>query len=85
VLLEHARARTTGYVASEAANIQPNIALTANDAGVIKIYAGPGYARTITCAVTLTIFIGLFAPHLTREVVAEAMHVSPLPEQMLGL
>ncbi|HEY8888499.1 MAG TPA: HTH-type transcriptional regulator CysB [Gallionella sp.] len=102
--------------AFEAVGIQPNIALTAIDADVIKTYvelglgigilakmafiperdkhlrmldAGhlikPSTTRIALCkneylrGYTYD-FIELFAPHLTREVVAKAMHVSPLPE-----
>ncbi|MDE2310518.1 MAG: HTH-type transcriptional regulator CysB [Betaproteobacteria bacterium] len=102
--------------AFEAANIQPNIALTAIDADVIKTYVELGLGIGIlakmafiperdkhlrmmdaghlfkpsTTRVALRKneylrgytydFIELFAPHLTREVVAKAMHV-PLPEK----
>ncbi|MBI5435562.1 MAG: HTH-type transcriptional regulator CysB [Nitrosomonadales bacterium] len=102
--------------AFEAANIQPNIALTAIDADVIKTYVELGLGIGIlakmafiperdkhlrmmdaghlfkpsTTRVALRKneylrgytydFIELFAPHLTREVVAKAMHVLPLPE-----
>jgi LysR family cys regulon transcriptional activator len=102
--------------AFKAANIQPNIALTAIDADVIKTYVELGlgigilakmafiperdkqlrmvdaghlfkpsttriairkneYLRGYTCD-----FIELFAPHLTRTVVADAMHISPQSE-----
>ena len=100
--------------AFEAANIQPNIALTAIDADVIKTYVELGLGIGILAKMafiperdkhlrmidaghlfkpsTTRIairkneylrgytydFIELFAPHLTREVVAKAMHVSPL-------
>jgi LysR family cys regulon transcriptional activator len=96
-----------------AANIQPNIALTAIDADVIKTYVELGLgvgilakmayipdrdkhlsmmdARHLFKPSTTRIairqneylrgytydFIELFAPHLTRAVVAKAMHVSP--------
>ena len=99
--------------AFEAANIQPNIALTAIDADVIKTYVELGLGIGILAKMafipdrdkhlrmmdaghlfkpsTTRIairkneylrgytydFIELFAPHLTREVVAKAMHVSP--------
>jgi LysR family cys regulon transcriptional activator len=99
--------------AFEAANIQPNIALTAIDADVIKTYVELGLGIGIlakmayiperdkrlamieadhlfkpsTTRIALRKneylrgytydFIELFAPHLTREVVAKAMHVSP--------
>ena len=102
--------------AFEAANIQPNIALTAIDADVIKTYVELGLGIGILAKMafiperdkhlrmvdagdlfkpsTTRIairkneymrgytydFIELFAPHLTREVVAKAMHASPLPE-----
>ena len=102
--------------AFEAANIQPNIALTAIDADVIKTYVELGLGIGILAKMafiperdkhlrmmdaghlfkpsTTRIairkneylrgytydFIELFAPHLTREVVAKAMHVSPLAE-----
>ena len=102
--------------AFEAANIQPNIALTAIDADVIKTYVELGLGIGILAKMafiperdkhlrmmdaghlfkpnTTRIairkneylrgytydFIELFAPHLTREVVAKAMHVSPLTE-----
>ena len=107
--------------AFEASNIQPNIALTAIDADVIKTYVELGLGIGILAKMafiperdkhlrmmdaghlfkpsTTRIairkneylrgytydFIELFAPHLTREVVAKAMHVSsevknqPLP------
>ena len=97
--------------AFEAANIQPNIALTAIDADVIKTYVELGLGIGIlakmsfiperdkhlrmmdaghlfkpsTTRVALRKneylrgytydFIELFAPHLTREVVAKAMHI----------
>jgi LysR family transcriptional regulator, cys regulon transcriptional activator len=102
--------------AFEAANIQPNIALTAIDADVIKTYVELGLGIGILAKMafiperdkhlrmietghlfkpsTTRIairkneylrgytydFIELFAPHLTRAVVAKAMHVSPLAE-----
>ncbi len=102
--------------AFEAANIQPNIALTAIDADVIKTYVELGLGIGILAKMafiperdkhlrmmdaghlfkpsTTRIairkneylrgytydFIELFAPHLTRDVVAKAMHVSPLAE-----
>jgi LysR family cys regulon transcriptional activator len=102
--------------AFEAAKIQPNIALTAIDADVIKTYVELGLGIGILAKMafiperdkhlrmmdaghlfkpsTTRIairqneylrgytydFIELFAPHLTREVVAKAMHVSPLQE-----
>jgi LysR family cys regulon transcriptional activator len=102
--------------AFEAANIQPNIALTAIDADVIKTYVELGLGIGILAKMafiperdkhlrmmdaahlfkpsTTRIairrneylrgytydFIELFAPHLTRAVVAKAMHVSPLTE-----
>ena len=102
--------------AFEAANIQPNIALTAIDADVIKTYVELGLGIGILAKMafiperdkhlrmmdaghlfkpsTTRIairkneylrgytydFIELFAPHLTRKVVAKAMHVSPLTE-----
>ncbi len=102
--------------AFEAANIQPNIALTAIDADVIKTYVELGLGIGIlakmayiperdkrlammdaghlfkpsTTRVAIRKneylrgytydFIELFAPHLTREVVAKAMHVSPVTE-----
>jgi LysR family cys regulon transcriptional activator len=102
--------------AFEAANIQPNIALTAIDADVIKTYVELGLGIGILAKMafiperdkhlrmmdaghlfkpsTTRIairkneylrgytydFIELFAPHLTRAIVAKAMHVSPLPE-----
>ncbi|MDH4234961.1 MAG: HTH-type transcriptional regulator CysB [Gallionella sp.] len=102
--------------AFEAANIQPNIALTAIDADVIKTYVELGlgigilakmafiperdrHLRMIdanhlfkpsTTRIALRKneylrgytydFIELFAPHLTREVVAKAMHVSASAE-----
>ena len=98
--------------AFEAAKIEPNIALTAIDADVIKTYVELGLGIGIlakmayiperdkrlgmmdaghlfkpsTTKIALRKneylrgytydFIELFAPHLTREVVAEAMHVS---------
>ncbi len=98
--------------AFEAANIQPNIALTAIDADVIKTYVELGLGIGILAKMafiperdkhlrmldaghlfkpsTTRIairkneylrgytydFIELFAPHLTREVVAKAMHLS---------
>lgn len=100
--------------AFEAANIQPNIALTAIDADVIKTYVELGLGIGILAKMAFVPerdkhlrmldaghlfkpsttrvairkneylrgysydFIELFAPHLTREVVAKAMHVSPL-------
>jgi LysR family transcriptional regulator, cys regulon transcriptional activator len=100
--------------AFEAANIQPNIALTAIDADVIKTYVELGLGIGILAKMafiperdkhlrmmdaghlikpsTTRIairkneylrgytydFIELFAPHLAREVVAKAMHSSPL-------
>ena len=103
--------------AFEAANIQPNIALTAIDADVIKTYVELGLGIGILAKMAFIPerdrhlrmmdaghlfqpsttrvairkneylrgytydFIELFAPHLTREVVAKAMHVSPLPEK----
>ena len=102
--------------AFEAANLQPNIALTAIDADVIKTYvelglgigilakmayiperdkhlrmmdAGQLFKPSITRVAIRQNeylrgytydFIELFAPHLTRAVVAKAMHVSPLQE-----
>jgi LysR family cys regulon transcriptional activator len=99
--------------AFEAANIQPNIALTAIDADVIKTYVELGLGIGILAKMafiperdkhlrmmdaghlikpsTTRIairkneylrgytydFIELFAPHLTRAVVAKAMHISP--------
>jgi LysR family transcriptional regulator, cys regulon transcriptional activator len=99
--------------AFEAANIQPNIALTAIDADVIKTYVELGLGIGILAKMafiperdkhlrmmdaghlikpsTTRIairkneylrgytydFIELFAPHLTRTVVAKAMHISP--------
>lgn len=102
--------------AFEAAKIQPNIALTAIDADVIKTYVELGlgvgilakmayiperdrHLRMIeaghlfkpsTTRIALRKneylrgytydFIELFAPHLTREVVAKAMHVSASAE-----
>ncbi len=102
--------------AFEAAGIQPNIALTAIDADVIKTYVELGLGIGILAKMafiperdkqlrmmdaghlfqpsTTRIairqneylrgytydFIELFAPHLTRAVVAKAMHVSLLPE-----
>ncbi len=96
-----------------AANIEPNIALTAIDADVIKTYVELGlgvgilaelafvperdrHLRKIEAAhlfkpttTHLAIrkneylrgytydFIELFAPHLTRDVVAKAMHINP--------
>ncbi|MCR4304717.1 MAG: HTH-type transcriptional regulator CysB [Gallionella sp.] len=102
--------------AFEAANIKPNIALTAIDADVIKTYVELGLGIGILAKMafiperdkhlrmmdaghlfkpsTTRIairrneylrgytydFIELFAPHLTREVVAKAMRVSPLTE-----
>ena len=102
--------------AFEAAKIQPNIALTAIDADVIKTYVELGLGIGILAKMayiperdkrlsmmdaghlfkpsTTRIairkneylrgytydFIELFAPHLTRDVVAKAMHVSPLTE-----
>ncbi len=98
--------------AFEAANIQPNIALTAIDADVIKTYVELGLGIGILAKMAFVPdrdkqlrmldvshlfkpsttriairqneylrgytydFIELFAPHLTREVVARAMHVS---------
>jgi len=98
--------------AFEAANIQPNIALTAIDADVIKTYVELGLGIGILAKMafiperdkhlrmmdaghlfkpsTTRIairkneylrgytydFIELFAPHLTRDVVAKAMHLS---------
>lgn len=98
------------------ARIEPNIALTAIDADVIKTYVELGLGIGILAELAfvperdrhlrkleaahlfkpttthLAIrkneylrgytydFIELFAPHLTREVVAKAMHVSPLTE-----
>ena len=100
--------------AFEAANIQPNIALTAIDADVIKTYVELGLGIGILAKMAYVPerdkhlrmmdaghlikpsttrvairkneylrgytydFIELFAPHLTRAVVAKAMHVSPL-------
>jgi LysR family cys regulon transcriptional activator len=100
--------------AFEAASIQPNIALTAIDADVIKTYVELGLGIGILAKMafiperdkhlrmmdaghlfkpsTTRIairkneylrgytydFIELFAPHLTRDIVAKAMHVSPL-------
>ncbi len=97
-------------------NIQPNIALTAIDADVIKTYVELGLGIGILAKMAFIPerdkhlrmldaghlfkpsttrvairkneylrgytydFIELFAPHLTREVVARAMHVSPLQE-----
>ncbi|HEU0189622.1 MAG TPA: CysB family HTH-type transcriptional regulator [Gallionella sp.] len=102
--------------AFEAAKIQPNIALTAIDADVIKTYVELGLGIGILAKMafiperdkhlrmidaghlfkpsTTRIairkneylrgytydFIELFAPHLTREVVAKAMHVSPVAD-----
>ena len=102
--------------AFEAAKIEPNIALTAIDADVIKTYVELGLGIGILAKMAFIPerdkhlrmldaghlfkpsttrvairkneylrgytydFIELFAPHLTREVVAKAMHVSPLPE-----
>ncbi|MDO8263036.1 MAG: HTH-type transcriptional regulator CysB [Gallionella sp.] len=102
--------------AFEAAKIQPNIALTAIDADVIKTYVELGLGIGIlakmayiperdkrlgmmdaghlfkpsTTRIALRKneylrgytydFIELFAPHLTREVVAKAMHVSASAE-----
>jgi LysR family cys regulon transcriptional activator len=102
--------------AFEAANIQPNIALTAIDADVIKTYVELGLGIGILAKMafiperdqhlhmidaghlfkpsTTRIairkneflrgytydFIELFAPHLTRNVVAKAMHAAPLAE-----
>ncbi|OGS95275.1 MAG: transcriptional regulator CysB [Gallionellales bacterium RIFCSPLOWO2_12_FULL_57_18] len=102
--------------AFEAANIHPNIALTAIDADVIKTYVELGLGIGILAKMafiperdkhlrmmdaghlfkpsTTRIairkneylrgytydFIELFAPHLTREVVAKAMHVSSSAE-----
>ncbi|MFZ2541151.1 MAG: HTH-type transcriptional regulator CysB [Gallionella sp.] len=102
--------------AFEAANIQPNIALTAIDADVIKTYVELGLGIGILAKMAFIPqrdkhlrmmdaghlfkpsttrvairkneylrgytydFIELFAPHLTREVVANAMHISPLAE-----
>jgi len=102
--------------AFEAAGIQPNIALTAIDADVIKTYVELGLGIGILAKMafiperdkhlrmldaghlikpsTTRIairkneylrgytydFIELFAPHLTRTLVAKAMHISPLPE-----
>lgn len=102
--------------AFEAAKIEPNIALTAIDADVIKTYVELGLGIGIlakmayiperdkrlgmmdaahlfkhsTTRIALRKneylrgytydFIELFAPHLTREVVAKAMQVSPLTE-----
>ena len=102
--------------AFEAAHIQPNIALTAIDADVIKTYVELGLGIGILAKMafiperdkhlrmmdaghlfkpsTTRIairkneylrgytydFIELFAPHLTREIVAKAMHVAPLAE-----
>ena len=100
--------------AFEAADIQPNIALTAIDADVIKTYVELGLGIGILAKMAYVPerdkhlrmmdaghlikpsttrvairkneylrgytydFIELFAPHLTRAVVAKAMHVSPL-------
>ena len=97
-----------------AANLQPNIALTAIDADVIKTYVELGLgigilakmafiperdkhlrmldaAHLFKSSITKIAlrkneylrgytydFIELFAPHLTRAVVAKAMHTSPL-------
>jgi LysR family cys regulon transcriptional activator len=105
--------RTKINAAFEAANIQPNIALTAIDADVIKTYVELGLGIGILAKMafiperdkhlrmmdaghlikpsTTRIairkneylrgytydFIELFAPHLTRAVVAKAMHISP--------
>ncbi|MGA7593567.1 MAG: HTH-type transcriptional regulator CysB [Gallionella sp.] len=102
--------------AFKAGNIQPNIALTAIDADVIKTYVELGLGIGILAKMAFIPerdkqlrmmdaghlfkpsttrvairkneylrgytydFIELFAPQLTREVVAGAMHVSPLPE-----
>jgi LysR family cys regulon transcriptional activator len=102
--------------AFESANIQPNIALTAIDADVIKTYVELGLGigilakmafiperdknlcmldarhlfKTSTTRIAIRQnkylrgytydFIELFAPHLTRDVVAKAMHNSHLPE-----
>ncbi len=102
--------------AFESANIQPNIALTAIDADVIKTYVELGLGIGILAKMAFIperdkhlrmmdaahlfqpsttriairqneylrgytySFIELFAPHLTRDAVAKAMHVSPLPE-----
>ncbi len=99
-----------------AANIEPNIALTAIDADVIKTYVELGLGIGILAELafiperdrhlrmieakhlfnpsTTRIairkneylrgytydFIELFAPHLTREVVNKAMHLSPVEE-----
>ncbi len=103
--------------AFEAASIQPNIALTAIDADVIKTYVELGLGIGIlakmafiperdkhlrmmdaghlfkpsTTRIALRKneylrgytydFIELFAPHLTRDIVAKAMHVLHLPEK----
>ena len=103
--------------AFEAANIQPNIALTAIDADVIKTYVELGLGigilakmafiperdkhlrmmdaghlfKSSTTRIAIRKneylrgytydFIELFAPHLTREAVAKAMHLSALPEK----
>ena len=103
--------------AFEAASIQPNIALTAIDADVIKTYVELGLGIGIlakmafiperdkhlrmldaahlfkpsTTRIALRKneylrgytydFIELFSPHLTRDTVAKAMHVSPLTGQ----
>ncbi|MCG6934002.1 MAG: HTH-type transcriptional regulator CysB [Gallionella sp.] len=97
-------------------NIQPNIALTAIDADVIKTYVEMGLGVGILAKMAFIPerdkhlrmldaahlfkpsttrvairkneylrgytydFIEMFAPHLTREAVARAMHVSRLPE-----
>ena len=102
--------------AFEKAGIEPNIALTAIDADVIKTYVELGLGIGILAEIafiperdrhlrmigakhlfkpnTTRIairkneylrgytydFIELFAPHLTREAVAKAMHYTPLPE-----
>ena len=102
--------------AFEKAGIEPNIALTAIDADVIKTYVELGLGIGILAQIAFVPqrdrhlrmiesrhlfkpnttriairkneylrgytydFIELFAPHLTREVVAKAMHISPLPE-----
>lgn len=100
--------------AFEAAKIEPNIALTAIDADVIKTYVELGLGIGILAKMAFIPerdkhlrmmdaghlfkpsttrvairkneylrgytydFIELFAPHLTRDIVAKAMHVSPL-------
>ena len=103
--------------AFEAANIQPNIALTAIDADVIKTSVELGLGIGILAKMAFIPerdkhlrmmdaghlfkpsitrialrkneylrgytydFIELFAPHLTREVVAKAMHLTAIPEK----